>query len=213
MTQTASQIAARHAEIDRRWTRHDAEQRANRRRRYSPCALRLRDLYKVRDYRWGPAPLPEEEEYVGSFIHVVCSTLAGLAGNPTNRIECFLETHAPWWDQDHVDAFVDMIVSSPTNYSADSAAFAIGLDRETRDFLKIKTIGAVDFLKEQRTKHRAAQHRLRQQRLRAKKRAAKPPKANLSDTRPWEAVGVSRATYYRRRDEFDLQLYPTGREN
>lgn len=205
-------ISARHAEIAKRYDRHEKEQRVVRRRRYSVNALRLGELYKLARHRWGHE-IPEEADGARVFLRVIANTLAGLVGDPVGRIRSKINVLAPWLDEDEVDEMVELAVLSVTQYTADSVALAVGLDYATRTALKIRTIGAIDFPLEQREARRRLLSRQRQANRRAKKRAASRPKINLSEERRWDAFGVSRATYYRRRLEFDRELLPTTEEN
>lgn len=205
-------MSARHAEIARRYNRHDAGQRVLRRRRYSVAALRLGELYRLARHRWGHV-IPEEADGARVFIRVVANTLAGLVGDPADRIRKTIDLLAPWLDDDEVDEIVDLAELSMTRYTADSIGVAVDLDSATRTQLKIRTIGAIDCPAEDRLEIRRRKHRAREAKRRAKKRAAAAPRINLTELRPWDAIGVSRATYYRHRPEFDRELFPSMEGN
>jgi len=72
------------------------------------------------------------------------------------------------------------------------------LDDDNRTLWGITTIGARDVTKRQRTKHRKVKQRERMARLRLE-RGARPHSQSLSQTKPWEADGISRSTWERRR--------------
>jgi hypothetical protein len=205
MSSTDTTISARHAEIARRYDRHDAEQRRGKRRRYSVAALRIGELKKFARHKWGHE-IPEEAEGGRVWVRVLANSLAALVGDPKDRIRDAINLWAPWIDEDEVDEIVEMIDLSPTSYSADSVARAIELDSETRRHLNIRTIGAVDCLVDEREDLRRAKGRAREAKRRAKMRVAKAHRMNLSEVRPWDAIGISRSSFYRHRDLYERML-------
>jgi hypothetical protein len=72
------------------------------------------------------------------------------------------------------------------------------LDDDNRTLWGITTIGARDVTKRQRTKRRKVKQRERMARLRLQ-RGARPHSQSFSQTKPWEADGISRSTWERRR--------------
>jgi hypothetical protein len=183
MSSTDTTISARHAEIARRYDRHDTAQRVQRRPRYSVAALRLGELYRLMRHRWGHE-IPDEADGARVFIRVVANTLAALVGDPADRIRKKIDLLAPWLDEDEVDEIVELAELSMTRYTADSVALAVDLDLATRKLLKIRTIGAVDCPADYRLEIRRRKHRDREAKRRAKKRAAARPKINLTELRP-----------------------------
>jgi hypothetical protein len=88
---------------------------------------------------------------------------------------------------------IDRVTSKPLRWTADTLAWRIGLNDATRTLLKITTIGAIDLNKVQRAERR-------KQRDAAAHRARRAAVVSVSDyeEKPWEAQGISRATWYRR---------------
>src|SRR5439155_12289714 len=85
-------------------------------------------------------------------------------------------------------------------WRADKLGARLGLTEAERQRLGITTIGSIDVPKAERAKRRRSRDRLRrQQELR--KQGAKPraeyEAASLARTKPWEALGMSRAAWYR----------------
>jgi len=81
--------------------------------------------------------------------------------------------------------------------TADALAKWLGVDRAMREQLKLRTIGATDFLKAARAlarkrkdKERKAAHR--------REAGAKLHLESAARTQPWTALGISRRTWYRR---------------
>jgi hypothetical protein len=86
--------------------------------------------------------------------------------------------------------------------SADKLAEMLGVTYAMRKRLGLTTIGANDFTKRQRNARRKQRRRERDMsRLEAKRRAkgAKPRADSAARTKPWEAEGISRRTWYRHR--------------
>src|SRR5262249_1358107 len=80
--------------------------------------------------------------------------------------------------------------------SADNLARFLGVVYADRQALGLTTIGSVDIKKRARKELRKRRNRLVKE---AKRRAAgmRPQRESLSATKPWEKLGISRATWYR----------------
>jgi hypothetical protein len=97
------------------------------------------------------------------------------------------------------------VLANPIRFRADTLAARMNLTWAERERLGIKTIGAVDLPKVERERRRRVRkrekHRIREERKR-RARGAKLRSAYLANaatrTRPWEAVGISRRSWYRR---------------
>jgi hypothetical protein len=86
----------------------------------------------------------------------------------------------------------------------------LGLTSRERMALKITTFRACDVSPAEHKRRRKAQHRLRQQ-ARRKAEGATPHEMSLSRTRPWEAEGISRRTWERRRKAVSqIRAQPTS---
>jgi hypothetical protein len=82
--------------------------------------------------------------------------------------------------------------------NADALGQYLRLTNDVRTALKIRTIGARDLTKRQRTARRKYKQRERMARLRLK-RGAQPHAQSRSQTKPWEKEGRSRSAWYRER--------------
>jgi hypothetical protein len=95
---------------------------------------------------------------------------------------------------------VDAILRAnpPRRISADRLGRHLHVSDFERSALRIYTIGSYQTPKAERVRQRKEKDRLHKQ---ARRRAsgARPHEQSLSRTKPWEARGVSRATYYRHR--------------
>jgi hypothetical protein len=192
-----------HADIDRRYAH------ARKPSKKVPiAALRLRELNILARHRWHHQ-LPDDD--VGRvFVRVVANHQASLAGDPGERIFRWVELWAPWLDEDELDEIVQLATLSTTHYTADSVANAIGLDYATRKLLRIRTIGATDFPKAARLARRREKHAERVARHR-RAAGAKARDGSISAARPWETIGISRATFYRNRERYG-RMFPTSTE-
>jgi len=84
---------------------------------------------------------------------------------------------------------------------ADTIAKRLGVTAAERDALGLKTIGAIDLNREDRAAARRDRQRERMRRARAtegRKSRAEYTAAALRQLCPWEGLGISRATFYRR---------------
>jgi hypothetical protein len=132
--------------------------------------------------------------------------------NPRRRIAYWLEWRAPWF---HDDELIEQILAAPSAFKADQLAKRIGLTDERRSRLKIKTIGAIDVPKKEREKRRKAKD-AEYRRARRRKAGAKPraeyEAQSTEQTKPWLALGISRRTWFRRRDVLAKEQSPNINE-
>lgn len=181
--------------------------REARKRRGSPISgFRIRELERLAGHWWN-GNIPESDEG-RVFVRVVANHLVGLSGIPRKRVDAWCERFAPWIAEDDLDEIVELATMSPTLYSADTIARAIGLDIATRDLLKLTTIGAYDFDAKARDKRRLARRARRQREKRAERqrqkraeRGAQSRAECISQQKPWLVEGISRRTWYRRQKE------------
>jgi hypothetical protein len=126
---------------------------------------------------------------------------------------------APWATAAEVGAIAAQAVKRRRMMNADGVAGLLTVTMEERTRLQLKTIGACDVTKAERA--RLAKERKRQrdrERQALKRRAAGSPDRasheaqSLSASRPWEAEGISRRTWYRRRGTSPsrIDIYENG---
>jgi hypothetical protein len=82
--------------------------------------------------------------------------------------------------------------------TADNLARFLGVTYAQRQALRLTTIGSVNVKKGARKELRRRNDRLYQERRR-RERGARPHSESLSRTKPWEAMKMSRAKWYRQR--------------
>ncbi|WP_323011186.1 hypothetical protein [Paracoccus sp. (in: a-proteobacteria)] len=83
--------------------------------------------------------------------------------------------------------------------SADRLALNLRVSVAERQALDLRTIGAIGQTADDRRSIRRERDRLNKEAARQAARSEQPAKTKLKDARPWEALGISRATYFRRR--------------
>jgi len=172
---------------------------------------RLREIEKViRDRTSAPHILPHTVEGE-ALIKAAAYAMQAMQGDgglqPVLRNWCL--RWAPWANI-HAASVLAPILSQiggrRRDLTADSCALLIKLTLADRWRLKIATIGSCDHSKAQRAKLSAQRKRVMdKERVAAKRRAeGARPRAeyearSLSSTKPWEAEGVSRRTWERKR--------------
>jgi hypothetical protein len=126
-----------------------------------------------------------------------------------NRVRAYLDAAAPWYDEDDADKLIKSVARKPYRWTADTLASAkwLNVSYEERQRLGLRTIGAFDMPKKEREALRRKDYRERKRELKRRRRRANGmrPRAqyeaeSLSRTKPWETAGMSRATWYRRRE-------------
>lgn len=172
----------------------------NRRSPMQLVALRMRDLATLFRSRYG-IELPDDDAGRDDLV-VALNHLACLA-HPRGHIANWIDLWSPWLTAKEQRELVPPILANPQRWKADALAWRLRLTMEQRTMLGITTIGAVDMNKGARTKRRKQKDR---ERKAAKRRAkgVKPRKVyegqSLSRSKPWEAEGISRRTWYRRQN-------------
>ncbi len=114
-----------------------------------------------------------------------------------------IQRRAPWADAERV---IEQIELNPRRYRAKTLGGLLRFTGEEWKRLRLRTIEPIDMTKEER---RAFSHALYIERRRRKKRQT--PRAewlarSLSRTKPWEAEGISRSTWERRRNKALTQV-------
>jgi hypothetical protein len=188
----------------RRQERADARKR---RRRFATPAIvtfRMAELYRYFNWRYGRAPLPDDDDGRDS-IKLVFQVLS-TTNSAEYRMVSVAATWAPWLPAEELAALVADVAAHPRRFKADTIAARLGITNEIRIKLDLRTIGAIDRPAEQRQADREEHARI----AKAQKRRAAdiPSLAEVRATRrknqqklPWKAEGISRSTWYRRRQQ------------
>jgi hypothetical protein len=158
------------------------------------AARRSAELSRVY-FRQYPHGLPANRLGV-KYARYMCRTMAFL---PDDRRELWLNKHALWMN---ADTRARILRLGPYWYSPRSLGQHLELDDDTRDAASAWSIAACNVTEEERAQFRRDK-RTAAEALRRRQNGAKPraeyEAQSLSRTKPWEAEGISRRTWYRRR--------------
>ena len=169
-----------------------------RRGRPSMTSLRLKELSRLFKDRYGGELLPNDDAGQDD-LEIFAHHLAQLT-NPRGRILSCIELRAPWMKPAEAELFVKSILSTRSRLTADRLAQRLGLTMDDRMRLRIGTIGAIDCDRASREKARRARSRTASKKRRAAAGATARERSRTR-TKPWNDMGVSRATWYRRRKD------------
>lgn len=162
--------------------------------------VRLRELERIFAFRWG-ATLPDDDAGRDDLL-IIAHHIVRIWGDPDAHVRPWAAIWAPWIGEAECAALIERVSQKPLRWSADKLAWRLGLTSAERDGLRITTIGAIDMNRDQRAKRR-------KERKRAKAAARRRAGGNasrhdyegnsLTHSKPWEALGMSRRTWYRKR--------------
>jgi hypothetical protein len=158
-------IAAKLAEI---------EQRYRRRKRPSPrqlATLRISELNRLFSARYGET-MPDDDAGRDDIV-VMANHLAATGREIGKCVGAWLEVRAPWYTIADLKYLVAEVATNPQRWKADALAWRLHLTYADRQTLKIKTIGAVDVPRAQRTKLRKERNKELMRKLRAARKLAK----------------------------------------
>lgn len=195
-------IAAKHNEIAVRYAWMTREQRHRRGSKKLIARLRMREMERLFSHRYGDR-LPSDDAGMEDLV-LAANQIAQMDGNAEDHILRWALEWAPWlYDRKDIAPvlFARRIAQNPRRYKADTLAALLNLTMSSRTALGITTIGAVDCNKRQRAELRRDRKRTyaeAQRRANGAKPRAQYEAESLSRTRPWEAMGMSRSTWYRR---------------
>jgi hypothetical protein len=185
--------AAQHAEIARRYKRRKYH------RPTSKAAIRISELNRVFRKRYG-AELPDDDAGRDDVLLMAHHMATTMSGNVQQRIAQWVDLRAPWMSVRELRTITRDAIEHPRRWKADTLGWRLRLTDQERTELRITTIGAFDVGKDERLARRRNANRLAKQ---AKRRAAgmKPRHVyeaqSVSRAKPWQALGMSRRTWYR----------------
>jgi hypothetical protein len=186
-----TQIEARRAEIARHYGK---TKRRDSRVHLAP--IRIAELCRLFRARYGGQHLPDDDAGRED-ARIIAHHLAHVPGDQRRRVASWLATWAPWMRLDELDA----VLAKPLRWRADKLGRRLNLTETERSRLNITTIGTVDMTKDERAAARKARKR-QAKREKRRKQGIKPraeyEASAIGHGKPWEAEGVSKATWYRR---------------
>lgn len=166
--------------------------------------LRMAELFKVFNHRYGSAPLPDDD--AGRDDLKLMFQVLSTTQQAGHRMVADARTWAPWYPAAELAVLVADVEAHPRRFKADTIAARLGVTAALRDELKLRTIGAIDKPAEQRAAERREKQRLAKE---LKRRAAgvvtiTEARALRAKREPWKTAGISRSTWYRRRQRAAL---------
>jgi hypothetical protein len=167
----------------------------------------LRDYYGVLDH----------DKDGRALFAILLHSIASI-GNPANKLDRCQEVRpefAPWLSDDEFERMASEAIRSPRRWRADKLAQRLGVTNADRIRLKLCTIGATDRNKEERAydrQERRPDHRRQRQRERRRAAGMKPRSQSLSQTKPWQALGICRRTWERRQARAVANVKPPYKE-
>jgi hypothetical protein len=107
-----------------------------------------------------------------------------------------IQMRAPWMSSDQAEQLIIAINAAPQRWTATRLGQVLRCTRIEWQELRTRTIAPIDMTKAMRRRYSNA---LARDRKTAKRRAkgVAPRAANITNTKPWEAFGIGRATWYR----------------
>ena len=158
--------------------------------------IRIKEIDRALVDRYGPR-LPDDDEARDYFRPLIQHALLigperarDLVAKRMPEFEDELDGESGhWWGDDELGVYLDFTDADRTR-------------------LKTWTIGGCDFLRDSRIKRRRRKRRVADRARRAKA-GARPQRQSAERARPWEAEGISRATYYRRKAEAERDTVET----
>lgn len=138
-------------------------------------------------------------------IKIACHHMAQRRRGARDRILSYLKENAPWMSEAEAKNLADKVIAKPCKYQADTLAELLGVTDAKRTEFGFTTIGAIDVTKAERAERRKERWRTNSAKLRVRQRIAKggPTRAeyeakSASKAKPWESMGMSRRTWYRK---------------
>lgn len=187
------------------WREKPVRKRAHRTGwKFSKELLRLRDIEKVILSRHGKMiPDPEDTDDRETCLAYVKAAALALSGQD---IAGWCAKWAPWASKHEISRFVAMASSRRQMMTADGVAGLLMVTWKERTELHLNTFGASDMSKADRTKLAQERKRERDKNRKADARRLSGMQdrrsyeaQSLSMQKPWEAEGISRRTWERRR--------------
>jgi hypothetical protein len=186
----AATLKAKRAEIRRRYARGKPK--------FSLAGRRVAELEQLFHARYRTT-LPDDADG-RACAEIMAHHLAGTSEDPRRSIPPWLEQWAPWLSIADAKAIMADAILRPRRWKADKLAWRLKLTDTDRERLGITTIGSIDVSRAERTQRREArkyQRLVMRRRLKGAKPRAQYEAQSISRAKPWESLGMSRASWYR----------------
>lgn len=157
--------------------------------RFSFRSRRVMEIDLLARLRYQEAPPPPEA------ARALAIAVAGHA--EPNAASAWIELWCPTLDPDEQAQIVTDAAAKRTFWRADAIARLLDVTMNERTVLGLRTVGAIDCDKRQRTLARKQRDRDRKRAARAA--ASKRRPVSVAKIEPWTEAGLSRATWFRRK--------------
>jgi hypothetical protein len=144
-------------------------------------------------------------------LDIALHSIAGQSGNVVEKMVAWTLAWAPWMSESDARQLANIITANPQRFTADKLAWRLRLTHGDRTRLGVKTIGCVDVTKAERARLRKARKSERQKERRREagvRSRSQYEGESISRVKPWEAKGISRTTWFRRRKANGTSLKP-----
>lgn len=183
-----------------RWARIDRRGKRRARQPVSMAALRVAELNRLFVHRYG-RELPDDDAGRDD-AQIIAHHIAAFSIQPEKRIVDWLGLRAPWMAPEIAGNLATAVLVKRIRWTADKLAARLGLTSAERNRLKITTIGAIDQTKAERLAERQKRKRHADRERRRRKRQAAKSRTDyetqsMTRQKPWEGLGMSRASWYR----------------
>lgn len=122
-----------------------------------------------------------------------------------------IKLRAPWMEIDKAGSLIERVNAFPRQWRAETLGRLQNLTKTEWQQLDLRTIAPVDMTKEERQQERKLRARLRKQhrrRQQGRKSRSEYLANSKARNKPWEAAGMSRATWYRQQQKSVRQVCP-----
>jgi hypothetical protein len=162
------------------------------------CRRRLKEMQRLFFRRFGGQRLPYDETGL-KYLEIVAHHIAHLRGDAFQNILDWAFTWMPQISLAEAEALAEEVLADLELFKAGRLGWRLKLTDMERTRLAITTIRAIDKSSADMNERRKRKARERSARWRAKQRANRPAKSEaLCRIRPWEALGMSQASWYRK---------------
>jgi hypothetical protein len=137
------------------------------------------------------------------------------ANNPL-AMRRIIKLRAPWMSEAEAAHTLEQVEAYPRRWRSETLGGLLNLTGDEWKRLRLRTIAPVDMTKDERrafsTKLNTERRRLRRLAKGMKTRTEWLEENKTNRTKPWEELGISKATYYRRRSRNVPETPPNDRE-
>jgi hypothetical protein len=161
------------------------------------AAKRINELERYLDHRYGHF-VPDDDAGRGDLM-ILANHVGQNRRDPRAKILGCIRRWAPWMEATEAEALADKVLKKPRKYKAKTLGGLLRLTNEEQITLYIETIRPFDKTDADMEENKKRRDRDSKAANRAANRSGRPRGRPKSEgAKPWEPLGISKATYYRR---------------